>query len=106
MSKCWTVAVVGCGIGRSHVAEGYARLPGQFEVRALRGLNQERFPTVADDSSVPRRTTSFDQVLAMDDIDIIDICTPPTLHFPQAMAALKAGKQVVCEKPLVGSLEQ
>jgi predicted dehydrogenase len=106
MSKCWTVAVVGCGIGRSHVAEGYARLPGQFEVRALCDLNQERLASVADEFSVPRRTTSFDQVLTMDDIDIIDICTPPTLHFPQVMAALKAGKQVVCEKPLVGSLEQ
>src|SRR5438034_6693285 len=106
MSKCWTVAVIGCGIGRSHVAEGYARLPGKFEVRALCDLNAERIDAVADEFSVERRTTSFDEVLAMNDIDIVDICTPPTLHFPQAMAALGAGKQVVCEKPLVGSLEQ
>lgn len=104
MSKCWTVAVIGCGIGRSHIAEGYARLPGKFAVRALCDLNTERLSTVADEFSVPRRTTSFDDVLAMDDVDIIDICTPPTLHFPQAMAALAAGKEVVCEKPLVGSL--
>jgi predicted dehydrogenase len=40
----------------------------------------------------------------MDDVDIVDICTPPSLHFTQAVAALEAGKQVVCEKPLVGSL--
>jgi predicted dehydrogenase len=106
MSKCYTVAVIGCGIGRSHIAEGYARLPGKFEVRALCDLNEERLATVADEFSVPRRTPSFDQVLAMGDIDIIDICTPPTLHFPQAMAALAAGKEVVCEKPLVGSLEK
>lgn len=106
MSKCWTVAVIGCGIGRSHIAEGYARLPGKFEVRALCDLNQERLAAVADEFSVPRRTPSFDEVLAMDDIDIIDICTPPTLHFPQAMAALAAGKEVVCEKPLVGSLKE
>jgi predicted dehydrogenase len=104
MSKCWTVAVIGCGIGRSHIAEGYARLPGKFAVRALCDLNTERLSTVADEFSVPRRTTSFDDVLAMDDVDIIDICTPPTLHYPQAMAALAAGKEVVCEKPLVGSL--
>jgi predicted dehydrogenase len=106
MSKCWTVAVIGCGIGRSHIAEGYARLPGKFEARALCDLNEERLATVADEFSVPRRTTSFDEVLAMDDIDIIDICTPPALHFPQAMAALAAGKQVICEKPLAGSLKE
>ena len=69
-------------------------------------LNQERLAAVGDEFSVPRRTTSFDEVLAMDDIDIVDICTPPTLHFPQAMAALAAGKQVICEKPLVGSLAE
>jgi predicted dehydrogenase len=106
MSKRWTVAVIGCGIGRSHIEEGYARLPEKFEVRTLCDLNQQRLASVADEFSVPRRTASFDDVLAMDDIDIVDICTPPTLHFPQAMAALAAGKQVVCEKPLVGSLEE
>lgn len=106
MAKRWTVAVIGCGIGRSHIEEGYARLPGQFEVRALCDLNRERLTAVGDEFSVPRRTTSFDEVLAMSDIDIIDICTPPTLHFFQSMAALAAGKQVICEKPLVGSLEE
>jgi predicted dehydrogenase len=106
MSKCWTVAVIGCGIGRSHVAEGYARLPGRFEVRALCDLNEQRLAALGNEFSVPRLVASFDDVLAMDDIDIIDICTPPTLHFPQAMAALAANKQVVCEKPLVGSLKE
>jgi predicted dehydrogenase len=106
MSKCYTVAVIGCGIGRSHIAEGYARLPGRFEVRALCDLNEERLAAVGNEFSVPRLAASFDEILAMDDIDIIDICTPPTLHFPQAMAALAANKQVVCEKPLVGSLKE
>jgi predicted dehydrogenase len=106
MPRCWTVAVIGGGIGRSHIAEGYARMPGRFEVRTLCDLNKDRLAEVADEFAVPRRTTSFEEVLAMDDIDIIDICTPPTLHFPQAIAALAAGKQTVCEKPLVGSLAE
>jgi predicted dehydrogenase len=106
MAKCWTVAVIGGGIGRSHIAEGYARMPEKFDLRVLCDLNPERLVEVADEFAVPRRSTSFDEVLAMDDIDIVDICTPPTLHFPQAIAALAAGKQVVCEKPLVGSLAE
>ncbi|MEW6640483.1 MAG: Gfo/Idh/MocA family oxidoreductase [Pseudomonadota bacterium] len=106
MPKRWTVAVIGCGIGRAHIEEGYARLTDKFEVRALCDLNEERLKTVGDEFSVPRRTTSFDEVLAMDDIDIIDIATPPTLHLPQALQALASGKQVICEKPLVGSLAE
>ncbi|QAU48883.1 Gfo/Idh/MocA family protein [Bradyrhizobium guangzhouense] len=106
MSKRRTVAVIGLGIGRSHIDEGYARLRDQFDLQVICDLNEERLAAVGDEFSVPRRTTSFDEVLAMDDIDIVDICTPPTLHFPQIMAALAAGKQVICEKPLVGSLHE
>ena len=62
--------------------------------------------TLADEFGVERRTTSFDDLLAMPDLDIIDVCTPPMVHYPMVMAALKAGKHVICEKPLVGSLAQ
>jgi predicted dehydrogenase len=104
MPRIWTVAVIGCGIGRVHIAEGYAKHPDKFRVVALCDLNAERLSAVADEFSVPRCTASFDEVLAMDDIDIVDICTPPSLHVVQTLAALKADKQVVCEKPLAGSL--
>ncbi len=40
----------------------------------------------------------------MDDIDIIDICTPPALHVSQTLAAMAAGKEVLCEKPVAGAL--
>jgi predicted dehydrogenase len=59
---------------------------------------------VGDEFAIPRRTATFDEVLRMDDVGIVDICTPPSLHVPQALAALAAGKEVVCEKPLAGSL--
>ena len=42
----------------------------------------------------------------MEDVDIVDICTPPALHVAQTLAALAAGKEVVCEKPLAGSLAE
>ncbi len=40
----------------------------------------------------------------MDDVDVIDICTPPHLHFDQIQQVLDAGKYAICEKPLVSSL--
>src|SRR5262245_54455382 len=103
MPKVWKVAVVGCGIGRSHIAEGYATHPDKFRVEAICDINEERLAKIGDEFSISRRTTSFDEVLRMD-VDIIDICTPPALHVDQAIAALNAGKQVICEKPIAGSL--
>jgi predicted dehydrogenase len=47
-----------------------------------------------------------DTLLARDDINLIYIATPPFLHHPQAMKALRAGKHVICEKPLAMDLKQ
>ncbi|MEJ1157573.1 Gfo/Idh/MocA family protein [Prosthecomicrobium sp. N25] len=104
MSAIKTVAVVGCGIGRSHIFEGYANHPDRFRVLAICDLDDERLKKVGDEFAVPIRTKSFDELLAMPDLDIVDICTPPGLHVPQTLAALAAGKEVVCEKPIAGSL--
>ncbi|WGF87711.1 Gfo/Idh/MocA family protein [Marinivivus vitaminiproducens] len=104
MARIRNVAVVGLGIGRSHIAEGYSTLPDRFRVAALCDLNEERLEAVGEEFGVTSRITSFDDVLAMDDIDIVDICTPPMLHESQIQAALRAGKDVICEKPLAGCL--
>ncbi len=39
-------------------------------------------------------------VVNRDDIDVVDVCTPSHTHFELAMAALEAGKHVLCEKPV------
>lgn len=106
MSKVFNVAIIGVGIGRSHIVEGYLPNSDKFKVKVLCDLNAERLASVADEFAIERRIASFDDVLAMDDIDVIDICTPPGLHYGMVMAALRAGKHVICEKPLVGSLAQ
>jgi predicted dehydrogenase len=100
------VAVIGCGVGRNHIAQGYRRHPDGFRVQALCDIDAARLAAVGDEFSVPRRTTMFDDVLRMDDVDIVDICTPVALHFEQILSALSAGKGVVCEKPVVGSLAE
>jgi predicted dehydrogenase len=105
-SRIWTVAVIGCGVGRSHIAEGYWRHPDKFQVLELCDIDERRLAELGEEFSVRRRTKSFDEVLRMDDVDIVDICTPPTLHPAQILAALSAGKEVVCEKPIVGSLAE
>jgi predicted dehydrogenase len=106
MSNIKTVAIVGCGIGRSHMIEGYLPNADKFKVIAICDINPERLNAMADEFGVERRVSEFDDLLKMDDLDIVDICTPPVVHYPQLMAALAAGKHVICEKPLVGSLKE
>ena len=77
MSKIYTVAVVGAGIGRSHITEGYLTNPDKFKVVALCDLDQDKLTKLADEFGIERRTTKFDDLLVMDDLDIIDVCTPP-----------------------------
>jgi predicted dehydrogenase len=106
MSRRYRVAVVGCGIGRSHIEEGYQPNAALFEVAALCDLDPARLGSVGDAFGIEERVTDFDALLARPDIDILDICTPPALHREMILKALNAGKHVVCEKPLVGSLKE
>jgi len=102
-SRVWRVGLVGLNIGRSHIVEGYFPNPA-FEVATLCDLDEDRLRAVGDEFGIAGRTTSFESMLADPAIDVIDICTPPMLHRPMVEAALAAGKHVVCEKPLTGSL--
>jgi len=106
VNKVFTVAIVGGGIGRSHIIEGYLPNADKFKVLAICDLDPGRMNGLADEFGIERRTQSFDDLLKMGDLDIIDICTPPMVHYGMLIAALRAGKHVVCEKPLVGSLAQ
>ena len=73
---------------------------------ALCDIDEKGLASVGEEFSIARRTRSIDEVLRMEDVDIVDICTPPALHVAQTLAALSAGKEVVCEKPLAGSLAE
>jgi predicted dehydrogenase len=98
------VGVVGTGfIGPAHI-EALRRLPN-VEVTALCEFSMELATAKAAQLGIERACT-FDQLLAMDDIVCIHICTPNFLHFSQSKAALLAGKHVVCEKPLAKDLHE
>lgn len=96
------VAVAGTNVGELHI-DGYRRLGEQFEVVAVADLDLERAEAIAERYEIPTAVGSFHELLAVP-ADVVDICTPPALHLPQITEGLEAGRHVVCEKPLVGSL--
>jgi predicted dehydrogenase len=98
------VAVVGTGfIGPAHI-EAIRRIPN-VEVDALCEVNIELAKEKAILLGIPNAYT-FEDMLKREEIDVVHICTPNFLHFPQAKAVLEAGKHVVCEKPLATKIEE
>lgn len=99
MSKTLKVGVVGVGgIARSHMP-GWEK-SDLAEVVAGTDVFEEPLKEWGEKHNVTKLTTRFEDLLEDKDIDIIDVCTPSAYHAPQSIAALKAGKHVICEKPL------
>jgi predicted dehydrogenase len=97
------IAVVGLGIGELHVA-GWKQVRDRASIVAVCDVDAGRAEASAGRLRGVRAVTAFDDVLAADDIDVVDLCTPPALHVVQTEAALAAGKHVVCEKPIAPSI--
>ncbi len=92
------IAVVGSGfIGPVHVEA--LRRAGQRVVGVL-GSTREKSRSAAETLSVPTGYRDFAELLADPAVQAVHIATPNRLHFAQASQALKAGKHVLCEKPL------
>jgi predicted dehydrogenase len=105
MIKKFRVAVVGGGMGRHHIM-AFQKLPEQFEVRAICDIDEKRTRELAETFNIPYAVTNITELYRRDDIDLIDICTPSYLHYEQTLESLAAGKYVICEKPVAGSLKQ
>lgn len=74
------------------------------ELVAVCGRDQEKVRAMARRYGWGTSETEWERVIERDDVQLIDICTPSAHHAVIATAALEAGKHVLCEKPLAGSL--
>jgi predicted dehydrogenase len=98
MSKL-KVGVIGVGgIARTHFP-GWKDSP-HAELVALTDLDERTLKRVADEQGVKKTYTKVEDLIADPSLDIIDVCTPNMYHAPLSIAALQAGKHVLCEKPL------
>lgn len=96
------MAIVGLGVGAAH-ADGFRRLPDDYQIVVVADPEASRVEFVQSFTEAEGAST-LDDVLARDDVDVVSLATPPFLHLDQVSAVLGAGKHVICEKPLVGSL--
>ncbi len=96
--KAVRVGVIGAGsIGKSHVKAATAV---GFNLAAVVDVNSAAAERLAGEFNVPDVLADYNDLLSRGDVDAVTIALPNFLHAPVALAALKAGKHVFCEKPM------
>ncbi len=111
--KPLNIGLIGYGfMGRTH-SNGYKRVNDFFPelqhrpvLKAVCGRNAEKVQAFADQWQYESIETDWRALIARDDIDAVDICTPNNSHAEIAIAAAEAGKMILCEKPLALNPEE
>ena len=110
--KDLNVGIVGYGfMGRTH-SNAYLQAPRFFDVayrpvlKAVCARNADRVKGFAENWGYQSVETDWRALVARKDIDLIDIASPNDTHAESAIAAAKAGKMVLCEKPLGRTAEE
>ena len=91
-------------IAREHVLNA-VRVHGEGEVVAIMSSDAERARSMAADHGIAKATTSLEELVRSPDVDAVYISTTNELHCAQTLAAARAGKHVLCEKPLALSVD-
>jgi predicted dehydrogenase len=111
--KTINIGLVGGGfMGRTH-SNGYKRVPNFFPeleftpvLKAVCFRNEAKLKAFAEQWGYETTETDWRKLIERNDIDAIDICTPNDTHAEIAIAAAKAGKMILCEKPLARNMEE
>lgn len=93
------VGVIGTGFGAQVHLPALAALPS-FEIAALCGRDLAKVEQLADIYDIRHVFTDYRDLIACPEVEAITVATPPALHHPTAVAAIAAGKHVLCEKPM------
>ncbi|HLS93612.1 MAG TPA: Gfo/Idh/MocA family oxidoreductase [Microbacterium sp.] len=111
MTDTLRVALIGYGfMGAAHsqawrTAPRVFELPRDVEMSVIVGRSADAVANAARKWGWSEHATDWREVIARDDIDVVDIVTPGHSHAEIAIAALEAGKHVICEKPLANTVE-
>lgn len=100
-----SAAIIGVGfVGAQHL-EAIRRL-GSVDVATIAASTPGRAISMAASHGVPHAAESWEAAVNDPKVDVVHVCVPNDLHHAVARAALRAGKHVICEKPLALTLEQ
>lgn len=97
------IGIIGVGqISQREHLEYYTKME-HVEMTALCDIDEAKLNRMSDRYGVVHRYADFRKLLERDDLDAVDVCLHNNFHAPVAIAALRSGKHVYCEKPIAGS---
>lgn len=96
------VGIIGVGWGSLVLVPAFRAVP-EYEVAAICSRRPERVAEVGAKLDIADTSTDWEAFVQRDDLDVIAVCTPTDLHAEQSIAAMRAGKDVICEKPVAMS---
>ena len=101
------VAIVGTGnIANAHI-QAYLQFPERCHIAYLVDIVPEKARRMREKYGLDAEVFDNHQaLLPLQDIDLVDVCTPPYVHAQISINCLRSGKNVVCEKPMAASLEE
>ncbi len=99
------IGFVGTGFARSAQAPGF-KAYREAELVAVCSGKFENAKEMAEEFTIPNACRSSEELIALDDVSLVVISAPPHEHHRVALAALEAGKHVICEKPMAINSEQ
>ena len=100
------VGMIGSGFAAAFHIKSFKQVRGiNVEVIAVTSHNPENAEKFAAEHHIPLVCQSVEELLANPDIDVIDLCVPNNQHAAIAIAAARAKKYIICEKPLTGFFE-
>jgi len=99
------IGIVGAGFLAETRARCYRHAHGTV-LAAVTARTRENATAYASRHGIPEVCDDLDRLLAREDVDVVDLCVPNDLHRPMAIAAARAGKHVICTKPLTAYVGQ
>jgi predicted dehydrogenase len=104
MKRQLRAGVIGTGfIARVHVR---AIRDSGHQVASIASSSKESAERAAQELNIPKAFASWQELIESDEVDVVHICTPNELHAEMAIAAARANKSIVCEKPIAVSLSE
>ena len=99
------VGIIGTGsISNEHI-QAYLKNP-RVELYAFCDINPDQLAMMAEKYGVTRTFTDYNEMLSDPELDAVSVCTWNSVHAPATIAALNAGKHVLCEKPMALNAEE
>lgn len=101
------VGIVGAGFSAAFHLRAYRQVHGvPVEIAAIASRTRARAEALAARHAIPRVEDDYRRLLDDPSLTVLDLCVPNALHLPLVLEAARAGKHVICEKPLTGYFGQ